>query len=79
MKIGVKCGIHNCTIEFMKQMLNGFYSHEDINIIKKAFDTRIIAQYYVNKVVSKEDSDYIMEKAPLFFVKSKEIESLVNI
>ena len=78
MKIGIKCEIHSCTIEFMKRALTEFYSQEDIKIIKKAFDVRKIAQYYVDKIVSKEDSDYIMEKAPLFINKSKEILAKIN-
>lgn len=78
MKIGIKCEIHNCTIEFMKQMLSEFYSQGDIKIIKKAFDARIIAQYYVDKLVAKEDIDYIFKNAPLFITKSKEILGGIN-
>ncbi len=78
MKIGVKSEIHSCTIEFMKKILSDFYSEEDVKIIKKAFDVRNIAQYYVDKIVSKEDSNYIITKAPLFFNKSKEILSKIN-
>ena len=78
MRFGVKCEIHSCTIEFMKKALIEYYSKEDIKIIKKAFDARNIAQYYVDKIVLKEDSDYIMEKAPLWRNKSKEILAKIN-
>ena len=78
MKIGIKCEIHSCTIEFMKKILMGFYLEDDLKTIKKAFDIRNIAQYYVDKIVLKEDADYIMEKAPLFFNKSKEILTKLN-
>lgn len=78
MKIGIKCEIHSCTLEFMKRFLSHFYSKEDIKIIKSAFDSRNIVQYYVDKIVSKEDSNYIIEKAPLFFNKSKEILTKIN-
>ncbi len=37
MKIGFKCEIHSCTLEFMKIFLSDFYSEKDIKIIKKAF------------------------------------------
>ena len=77
-KVGVKCEIHSCTLEFMKFALSNFYSQEDIKIIKKAFDARGIAQYYVDKIVSKEDSDFIMEKAPYFISESKEVLSKIN-
>ena len=78
MKTGVKCEIHSCTLEFMKFALSGFYSQEDIKTIKKAFDARSIAQYYVDKIVAKEDSDFILEKAPFFINKSREILSKIN-
>ena len=78
MKIGIKCEIHSCTIEFMKQVLKNFYSLDDVRIIKKAFDARNIAQYYVDKVVAKDDIDLIFIKAPLFFSKTKEILSKIN-
>jgi uncharacterized protein (UPF0332 family) len=78
MKIGIKCEIHSCTLEFMKVMLSKFYSIEDMKTIKIAFDARNIAQYYVDKVVSKEDSDFIITKAPSFLSRSKEILAKLN-
>ena len=78
MKIGIKCEIHSCTIEFMKQVLKNFYSLDDVRVIKKAFDARNIAQYYVDKVVAKDDIDLIFVKAPIFFSKTKEILSKIN-
>jgi len=78
MKIGVKCEIHSCTLEFMKVMLDDFYSKEDIKLINKAFNVRNIAQYYVDKIVKKEDSDFVMIQAPFFLNKSKEVLSKIN-
>jgi len=78
MKIGVKCEIHACTLEFMKKLLANFYSKEDFRIINKAFDARNTSQYYVDKIVSKEDIDFIMGNAPYFLSKSKEILSKIN-
>lgn len=77
MKLGVKCEIHACTLEFMK-LLAKFYSNEDMKIIKKAFDLRETAQYYVDKIIRKEDSDFIMTQAPLFISKSKEVLAKIN-
>lgn len=77
-KIGVKCEIHSCTLEFMKKFLLELYSNEDYSMIKKAFNLRIIAQYYIEKVIDKEDSDFIISKAPLFFNKTKEVLSKIN-
>src|SRR3989344_6043900 len=78
MKLGIKCEIHSCTLEFMKSLLGKFYSGEDMKTIKKAFDARQVVQYYVDKIISKDDSDFIISKAPLFFNKSKEILSRIN-
>ena len=78
MKLGVKCEIHACTLIFMKKMLGNFYSEEDYKIINKAFSARNTAQYYVDKIVPKEDSEFIFSKAVLFLNKSKEILSKIN-
>ena len=78
MKLGVKCEIHSCTLEFMKELLAEFYSKEDFKTISKAFDLRNIAQYYVDKVIDTKEADLIMSKAPLFVNTSKEILSRMN-
>ncbi len=78
MKLGIKCEIHSCTLEFMKKLLKDFYAPEDMQAIKKAFDCRETAQYYVDRIVTKEDEMYIMAQAPLFITKSKEILAKLN-
>ena len=78
MKLGIKCEIHSCTLEFMKFALSDFYSKEDIKTVNKAFDLRNLEQYYVDKIIDKKDSDFIIEQAPLFFSKSKEVLSRIN-
>ncbi len=78
MKIGIKCEIHSCSIEFMKQGLKEFYSKEDVKIIEKAFDCRNISQYYVDKIVSEADFNFIISKAISFVNKSKEVLAKIN-
>jgi len=78
MKFGIKCEIHTCTLAFMKQMLNLFYSEEDWRIINKAFKTRETSQYYVDRIVPKEDIELIFSKAVPFLSRSKEILSKIN-
>jgi len=78
MKIGIKCEIHSCTLKFMEEFLSDFYSKDDIKLITKAFDCRNTIQYYVEKVVQKTDSDFIISKAPFFHSKSKEILGKLN-
>jgi len=78
MKIGIKCEIHSCTLKLMEEFLSEFYSKEDINIISKTFDCRNTIQYYVDRVVQKTDSDFVILKAPFFHSKSKEILGRLN-
>ncbi len=78
MKIGIKCEIHSCTLEFMKTLLQDFYSKEDFKIIKRAFEVRNTSQYYVDKIIADEDVNFIMDNAPYFLTKSKEILSKLN-
>jgi len=78
MKIGIKCEIHTCTLKFMKEFLSNFYSQEDFKIIKKGFDLRNIAQYYVEKVIDKKDADAVMLSSRGFLEKSKEVLSRIN-
>jgi len=77
-KIGIKCEIHSCSIEFMERFLLDFYTNEDVEIIKKAFDARHISQYYADKIIDEKDSDYIINRAPVFVNKSKDILKRLN-
>ena len=72
-KIGVKCEIHSCSIEFMKQFLTTLYSQEDVELVELAFSSRNLLQYYVDKSVNKEDLERIWGNAYDFFVKSRDI------
>jgi len=71
MKIGLKCEIHSCTIEFAKRFLKNHFSNEDFELIDKALSARINSQYYVNRRVPDQKYDLIIEKTPSFLVKCK--------
>jgi len=73
MKIGIKCEIHSCTIEFTKRFLKDHFSSQDFELIDKAFSARIDSQYYVNRQVPDQNYDLIMKKTPAFLVKCKNI------
>ena len=73
MKIGVKCEIHSCTIEFTKRFLKDHFSPEDFMLIDKAFSARIDSQYYVNREVPDRNYDLIIKMTPTFLVKCKNI------
>ena len=73
MKIGIKCEIHSCTIEFTKRFLKDHFSTDDFDLIDKAFSARIDSQYYVNKEVPDQNYALILKKTPAFLVKCKNI------
>lgn len=73
MKIGIKCEIHSCTIEFAKRHLSRHFSTEDFELIDKAFSARIDSQYYVNREVPDRNYDLIMKKTPGFLVKCRNV------
>jgi len=73
MKIGIKCEIHSCTIEFTKRYLKDHFTPEDFELIDKAFSARIDSQYYVNRNVPDQNYNLIMKKTPAFLVKCKNI------
>jgi uncharacterized protein (UPF0332 family) len=73
MKIGIKCEIHSCTIEFTKRYLKNHFSKEDFELLNKAFSARNDSQYYVDRKVSDKKYNLIIKKTPLFLVKCKNI------
>jgi uncharacterized protein (UPF0332 family) len=73
MRIGIKCEIHTCTIEFAKIFLNKYLSREDLSLLGVAFRSRNNAQYYVDRAVGDEEYNLIIKKAPMFLVKCKNI------
>jgi uncharacterized protein (UPF0332 family) len=78
LRIGVKCGIHSCSIGFMKKHLSELYSKIDIEMFEKSFSARIDLQYYSNRPVDdgviNETKKYCVD----FFVKTKDILSKIG-
>lgn len=73
MKIGIKCEIHSCTISFMANFLNDYFSKEDIELIQKSQKARIDLQYYSDRVISDELYDLIIRNTAKFLTTSKEV------
>ena len=65
MKIGLKCGIHSCTISFMRHFLNKNFTSEEIELIEKSQKARIDAQYYSDRNISDELYKGIIKNLPL--------------
>ncbi|MCX6710531.1 MAG: HEPN domain-containing protein [Candidatus Woesearchaeota archaeon] len=68
-KIGIKCEIHSCTIEFAKRFLKEFFSGEEMDFAEDSLKARIDSQYYVDRTIPDEQYDEIVRNAPEFFVK----------
>ena len=73
MEIGVKSEIHLCTILFVKKFLSQHYSSKEIFTIKEAYKSRIDTQYHINKKVNSRKYSQIIESAPNFIIKCKNI------
>ena len=77
-KIGVKCNIHSCTIEFAKRFLREFFSEEEFDFTEDSLKARIDSQYYTDRTVSDEQYSEMIKKAPEFLVKCKSILIKLN-
>lgn len=78
LRVGVKCEIHSCSLEFMKQCLSSFYSHVDIKMIAKAFQARVDLQYYANRPVDELLVAEVKSYCTTFFIKTKDILARMN-
>src|SRR3990170_5888249 len=77
-KIGIKCEIHSCTIEFAKRFLYEFFSEEELDFTEDSLKARIDSQYYVDRTVPDEQYHKMIKKAPEFLVKCKSILIQLN-
>ena len=73
MKIGVKCEIHACTIEFMKKFLSSYFTPAECKFIEDSLQVRVDTQYYVDREVKDEFVNEMFASAPKFLVKCKEV------
>lgn len=77
-RIGVKCEIHSCTIEFAKRFLGEFFSPEELDFIEDALRARIDAQYYVDRTVPDEQYRRMIGGTPEFLVRCKSVLPKLN-
>ena len=78
LRIGIKCEIHACSLEFMKQKLKLFYNEEDIEMINKAFSARINLQYYTDRPVNPVIIEQSKKYSKNFFIKTKDILAKIS-
>lgn len=77
-KIGIKCEIHSCSIEFAKQFLTEYFNEEEIDFVQDSLKARIDSQYYVNRTVSDIQYNKMIKQAPEFLIKCKSILLKLN-
>jgi len=73
MKIGVKCEIHSRTIAFAEVFLKEYITKDEIELLNKSMKARIDIQYYTNRNVSDSLYNEMIEKAPKFIARCKDI------
>src|SRR3989344_8580951 len=73
MKIGIKCEIHSCTIEFARQFLKEYFDHEEIEFLGDSLRARIDSQYYVDRTVPDRQYREMVRRTPEFLVKCKAV------
>ncbi len=78
MRIGVKCEIHSCSIEFMNYFLKEFYSSNERELIETCFRIRNTLQYYPQRFVDNKKLEFVRNEAVNFYVKTKEIISKIS-
>ena len=77
-KIGIKCEIHSCTIEFAKRFLREYFTEEDLDFTEDSLKARIDSQYYVDRTVPDEQYNKMIKNTPEFLVKCKSILVKLN-
>ena len=77
-KIGIKCEIHSCTIEFAKIFLKDYFNEEELDFIEDSLKARIDSQYYIDRTVPDDQYNKMVTKAPEFLVKCKSIIIKLN-
>ena len=78
MKLGIKCEIHSCTLEFAKNFLTEFFSNDDFIFMGDSLKARIDSQYYVDRSVSDHHFKEMIIEMPSFYVKCKTILLKLN-
>ena len=78
MKVGIKCEIHSCTIEFARHFLSDYFNKEDIGFLESSLKARIDSQYYVDRSVPDLQYEEMIRDAPAFLVKCKSILTKLN-
>ena len=77
-RIGVKCEIHDCTIELFRFLFNDSFDEELFLELKRAKEQRINLTYYTDRLVSVEDIKKNVYSASNFVLKVEEFLSVLT-
>jgi uncharacterized protein (UPF0332 family) len=75
LRVGIKCEIHSCSLEFMKVFLKDFYDSDDIKMIQQAFSARKDLQYYADRSVDGKIIEENKKYCKSFYIKTKDMIS----
>lgn len=78
MKLGVKCEIHSCTIEFAKRFLKEYFEEAELDFTEDSLKARVDSQYYTDRTVPDEQYNKMIKKSPEFLVKCKSVIIKLN-
>ena len=78
MKLGIKCEIHSCTIAFMKEFLDEYFTREECSLLENSLNARVNAQYYIDRKVPDSFYEKMIEHAPEFFAKCKSTAQIID-
>lgn len=77
-RIGIKCEIHQCSIQIMKEFLKEQFNKEDTELLEETFKIRNELQYYANTNIPKNKIKETSIKAKEFFTKTKKIINTIT-
>lgn len=77
-RIGVKCEIHTCTIEFANFFLKDYFSEDEIEFLRDSMSARIDSQYYTDRKIKDDLFEKMVYETPRFLIKCKEIINKIN-
>ncbi len=73
MRLGVKCEIHSCTLEFMQVYLSKHFTADEIRLLEDSCSARIEAQYYCETGLDDKTREEMTDAALDFHLKCKTI------
>lgn len=78
LRLGVRSGMHACSIEFMRKHLIPPYTGKDMEMVERAFSARMDLQYYIERPVDDALLRLTQERCGGFCARTKSIISRIR-